>query len=176
MIHAGFELGKDPKKDLKKKKKKNLSETKKKACIRRKLFLVLQINVHVSLLYTQWLVKRLSNARNLICALSYINDMYIFLFTFPAYHIHFRVYLCLLLLSLTQFGCQLIPSMKQVRILCISLFIPVLLSICLCLLVDFVFFFSFTLTEKFDCSITFTPNINLVLSLISAVTMLVKLW
>ena len=56
MIHAGFELGKDPKKELKKKKKKkkkNLSETKKKACIRRKLFLVLQINAHVSLLYTQ---------------------------------------------------------------------------------------------------------------------------
>ena len=72
--------------------------------------------------------------------------------------------------SMKLFMCSFVPFHEFSEILCVHLPGPFLLSICQPLLV-----WPFTFTEKSDCDITFTPTINLALSVISTITILVKL-
>ena len=60
--------------------------------------------------------------------------------------------------------------LNSVKVLCVSLFVPLLSTISLPFLV-----WLFTFFEKYDCDITFTPKINLVLSVIHIIKILIKL-
>ena len=49
-----------------------------------------------------------------------------------SYYIHFRMYICLLLLSVTLFTCHFVLPYEVSKVLRVFLPVPVVLSVCLC--------------------------------------------
>ena len=82
-------------------------------------------------------------------------------------HASFPMYVCLL--SKTLFASYFVPPYDISEV--VSLSTPDLLSICLNL-----FNWAFTFTEKSDCGITVTPKKNLKLSIITLITISVRLF
>ena len=82
-------------------------------------------------------------------------------------HASFPMYVCLL--SKTLFASYFVPPCDISEV--VSLSTPDLLSICLNL-----FNWAFTFTEKSDCGITVTPKKNLKLSIITLITISVRLF
>lgn len=93
-------------------------------------------------------------AVNLICLFSYANHIYVSIYIFAINRMYF--FICIYI-SMTLFVCHF------------SIFGSCFLHS------SASFSLTFTFTNKFDCGIIFTPKISFVLSVISIITILVKL-
>ena len=88
------------------------------------------------------------------------------------HYIRFRIYTCLLLLSMNLFVCHFIPPSEiSEGIVCVSACVNIYLSICLSVYLSICLLdWSFTFTEKSDCD-----KAKQVLSMISITSILVEL-